>query len=75
MGITKAEKIAARRPWMNSLIIKLVGRTISYQDLWRRIQSMWRTETEPFLVDLSNNFFIVKLTKKEEYDCALLDGP
>lgn len=25
--------------------------------------------------DLSNNFFLVKLHKKEEYDKALLDGP
>lgn len=30
VGMSKEEKIAARRPWRNSLIIKLVGRSIGY---------------------------------------------
>lgn len=30
IGMTKTEKIDARRPWRNSLIIKLVGRSIGY---------------------------------------------
>lgn len=36
---------------------------------------MWKTQAEPLLIDLSNNFFIVKLSRKEEYDRALLDSP
>lgn len=75
MGMTKMEKMEARRPWRNSLIIKLVGRSIGYQFLWRRIQAMWKTQGEPMLIDLSNNFFIVKLNKREEYERALLEGP
>lgn len=73
--MTKIEKIEARRPWSNSLIIKLVGRMIGYQYLWRRIQAMWKTQGEPILIDLSNNYFIVKLNKREEYERALLDEP
>lgn len=34
MGMMREEKIEARRPWRNSLIIKLVGRSIGY--LWKR---------------------------------------
>lgn len=45
MGMTRAEKIEARRPWRNSLIIKLVGRTTGYHYLWMRFQAMWRTGT------------------------------
>lgn len=48
MRMTKTEKIEARRPWRNSLIIKLVGRSVGYQFLWKRIQAMWRTQGEPF---------------------------
>lgn len=30
---------------------------------------------EPMPIDLSNNYFILKLYKREEYERALLDGP
>lgn len=33
MGMSKEEKIVARRPWRNSLFIKLTGRTIGYHYL------------------------------------------
>lgn len=40
IGMMKEEKREARWPWRNSLIIKLVGRSIGYQFLLRRIQAM-----------------------------------
>lgn len=33
-GMTKEEKIEARKPWRNSVIVKLVGCTIGYHYLW-----------------------------------------
>lgn len=36
---------------------------------------MWRTQSEPMLIDLSNNYFTVKVYRWEEYERALLDGP
>lgn len=52
IGMTRAEKIKARRPWLNCLIVKLVGRSIGYHYLWRRIQATWRTQDDPLLIDL-----------------------
>lgn len=75
MGMTREEKIEARRPWRNSLIVKMVGRIIGCHFLRRRIQVMWRTQVEPLLIDKGNNFFIVKLYKREEYVRALSEGP
>lgn len=75
MGMTQKEKIEARWPWRNSLIIKLVGRTVGYHYLWRRLKAMWRTENDPLLIDLGFNFFIVKLGRREEIDRALTGGP
>src|SRR3954463_13819301 len=66
MGMTKMEKIEVRRPWRNSLIVKLVGRSVGYQFLLKRTQAMCKTQGEPTLIDLSNNLFIVKLMKKKE---------
>lgn len=37
MGMTKEEKIEARKPWELSIIIKLVGKTIGYHYLLRRL--------------------------------------
>lgn len=35
---------------------------------------MWRMQSEATLIDLINNFFIVRLHYREEYERALLDG-
>lgn len=75
IGMTREEKLRARRPWWNSLIVKLVGRPIGYHYLLRRIQIMWRTSAEPMLIDLGNYFYIVKLFGREEYERALTEGP
>lgn len=75
IGMTREEKIEARRPWRNALIIKLVGRSIGYHHHWRHQQTMWRTQGEPLLIDLGYEFFIVKLSRREEYERALSEGP
>lgn len=74
MGITMQDKIIARKPWRTSLIIKLIGRKIGYQFLLRRLQSMWRIQSPFALIDLPNDFFIIRFTSKEEYSAALLSG-
>lgn len=59
IGMTREQKIQARRLWRNSLIMKLVGRSISYHYLLRRIQTMWRTQDDPLIIDLGNDYYIV----------------
>lgn len=36
---------------------------------------MWRTQSTPLFIDLPNDFFIVKLERREEYEKALVDIP
>src|SRR4051812_46870421 len=52
IDVTREQKIEARRPWRNSLILKLVGKLFGYHYLWRRIQAMWRAQDDPLLIDL-----------------------
>lgn len=75
VGMTRAEKIEARLPWCNSLIIKLVGRPIGYHYLLRRIQAMWKMQGDPLLIDIGFDFYIVKLARREEYERAMFEGP
>lgn len=70
MGMLRGEKLEAQRPWRNSVIIKLIGRSIKYHFLWRRC-----TQDEPLLTDLGFDFFMVKLGRREEYERALMEGP
>lgn len=35
---------------------------------------MWRTSVEPLLIDLGNDFYIVKLFGREEYERAMMEG-
>lgn len=74
MGMTREEKWVARRPWRNSLIIKLVGRSVRYHYLWKRIQAMGWTKTKSMLIDLGTDFYIAKLFGREEYDRAISEG-
>lgn len=64
IGMTKEQKIMARRPWLNCLIVKLVGRSIGYHYLLRRVQTMWRTQDDPLLIDLGFDFYVVKLGRR-----------
>lgn len=74
VGMTNEEKREARRPWWNSLTIKLMTRSIGYHYLWKRLQAMWRTQTEPLLIDLGNKFYVVKLFGHKEFKRALSEG-
>lgn len=75
IGMTREEKWEAQCPWWNSLIVKLMGWSIGYHYLWMRIQATWRTQTEPLLIDLGNDFYIIKLYGREEYNRAMSEGP
>lgn len=74
MDITKEEKKATRRSWRFSVIIKLIGKTIGYHYLLRRVQSTWKPQAPITLIDLSNDFYIVRLSNAHDFETALFDG-
>ena len=44
----------------NSVVVKLLGKSISYHALWTRIHALWNPLGEIKIVDLDNDYFIVK---------------
>lgn len=74
MGVTRQEKIEVRKSRRNNLIIKLVERRIEYQFLFKRLQAIWRIQSPFNLVDLPNDFFIVRFTSKDDYATHYLMG-
>ncbi|PKI71793.1 uncharacterized protein LOC116209086 [Punica granatum] len=71
--VTKAELEQFRANWRSSLIVKVLGRRVSYWVLKNRLQRLWQPKGELTLTDLPNDFFIVKT--HEDRDFALYRGP
>ncbi|KAE8733049.1 hypothetical protein F3Y22_tig00001644pilonHSYRG00459 [Hibiscus syriacus] len=58
----------------NSVIVRLLGRTIGFKDLETRIQSLRHPQGRFKLVDLENNYFIVRFEYEEDYLKVLTEG-
>ena len=52
------------------LIIKLLGQSIGYKTLFKRITSLWKLKATIYLVETDNRFFLVKFAAIEDYDFA-----
>ncbi|KAL4390845.1 hypothetical protein AHAS_Ahas03G0185800 [Arachis hypogaea] len=63
------------KPWWRSLIVKLMGRKVGYVTMKRRIENMWGRLGELDVIDLGNDYYLVKFYAQEDLDAALVDGP
>ncbi|XP_006469095.2 uncharacterized protein LOC102629728 [Citrus sinensis] len=66
------EKLCA--PWKNSVIVKLRGRTIGYRTLCMRLNTMWKTTMSYSVIDLDNNYFLVRFRSASDAIDALTKG-
>ena len=73
--LSKEEKIRLRKPWQNTLIIKLIGRSIGFILLLRKIKEIWKPKASIDLVALDNGFFLAKFASMDDYEYAMLGGP
>ena len=73
--ISKEEKVRIRRPWKQTLIIKLLGRSIGYKTLLVKLSNLWRPKAAMDLVAMDNGFFIVKFSSNDGYNYAKYGGP
>ncbi|XP_050205722.1 uncharacterized protein LOC126655541 [Mercurialis annua] len=57
------------------VIVRLLGKTIGYRTLFGRLLKLWKPKSNPSLIDLDNNFFMVRFYSMEDYTTALSGGP
>ncbi|XP_050217263.1 uncharacterized protein LOC126668090 [Mercurialis annua] len=57
------------------VIIRLLGKNIGYQTLYGRLMKLWKPKDYPSLVDLDNNFFLVRFYSMDDYINAVSGGP
>ncbi|KAI9082694.1 hypothetical protein K1719_035268 [Acacia pycnantha] len=62
-------------PWMNSLIIKVMGASFPTYIIRDRVNRMWRPKDPLKLIPLSNGYYIVSFSTKEDRDYAFQEGP
>lgn len=57
-----------RQPQVNTLIVRLLGKSIGYRLLCTRVKNLWGLQDDFTAVDLGNNYFLFKFSSQE--DCA-----
>ncbi|KAH9685608.1 DUF4283 domain-containing protein [Citrus sinensis] len=63
------------KPWRTAVVIKLLGRTIGYKVLCNRLESLWSGSQGFTVIDLENDFFLVKFKTEDDAQYALMQGP
>ncbi|KAK6793495.1 hypothetical protein RDI58_006948 [Solanum bulbocastanum] len=63
--ITSVDKLQLYAPWRLALIIKLVGKKMGYIFLQNKIQTLWQPSEKINLIDLGEEFYLIKLTRPE----------
>ncbi|KAI9105082.1 hypothetical protein K1719_022798 [Acacia pycnantha] len=61
-------------PWMNSLIIKVLGANFPTYVIRDCINRMWRPKDALKLIPLSNGYYIVSFSNKEDWDYAFQES-
>ncbi|PPS10157.1 hypothetical protein GOBAR_AA10486 [Gossypium barbadense] len=58
-----------------TIIVKLLGGKIGFNVLWNKITLLWNPKCPVQLMDLENNFFLVRFQDENNYNKALIGGP
>lgn len=61
-------------PWKNSVVVKLLGRTIGYRTLCTRLNGLWKTAMPYLVIDLENNYFLIRFRSAGDVVDALTKG-
>ncbi|KAI9127487.1 hypothetical protein K1719_002046 [Acacia pycnantha] len=75
LSMTEEQYTSWCRPWMNSLIIKVLGLSVPRHVLFDRVRRMWKPQQPLKVVPLNNGYFIVSFSNKEDRDYAFSEGP
>lgn len=75
IDFSETEKLRLESKWRRSLIIKLLGSSVGFMQMKRRVQLMWGKSGTVTLNDIGNGYFIASFQSLEDYFFALEGGP
>ncbi|GMJ04099.1 hypothetical protein HRI_004079100 [Hibiscus trionum] len=75
--ITFSERVHAAidKRLENSVIVRLLGKSIGYTALLTRIEALWKPKGGMRLIDLDNEYYLVRFAKAEDCEKVLTGGP
>lgn len=73
--VSREEKLLLRRPWRQALIIKVMGRTMGYTYLLKRITALWRPKSHVEMIAIPGDYFLVRSSSLKDYNFAKFEGP
>ncbi|KAL9418366.1 hypothetical protein AB3S75_041218 [Citrus x aurantiifolia] len=62
-------------PWENSVVVKIIGRNLGYRVLSSRLNRIWSSTTGFEIIDLDNDYFLIRFNNKKDVEYALTKGP
>lgn len=73
--LTKEEKLRLRSKWKQTLIVKVMGISVGYAYLLKRLTALWHPKARMELVTIEGGYFLVKFASLEDYEFAKYGGP
>lgn len=73
--LSKIDKKRIRAPWSKAFIVKVYGRSVSYNFIHTRLQTLWKPTGTLDCVDLGKDFFLVRFSLEEDHAFVLEKGP
>ncbi|MBA0838991.1 hypothetical protein Goarm_004766 [Gossypium armourianum] len=74
-SIRFSERIALYKSMVWTVVVKLFGWKIGIQTLSNRIYRLWKPSTPISIMDLENDYFLVKFQEEVDYVRTLTEGP
>ncbi|GAB2254148.1 hypothetical protein Droror1_Dr00021957 [Drosera rotundifolia] len=62
-------------PWTRSVVVKLLGKSLSYPVMERGVRQLWNPRGEMVFLDLNNGFFMARFEKDEDLERVIFGGP
>ncbi|KAK4278533.1 hypothetical protein QN277_016369 [Acacia crassicarpa] len=75
LQVSAEEYEAWCRPFMNSLIVKLLGKSLNVGFMRWRMERMWASKGPIRVTPLNNGYFLVPFSSTDDRDYALQEGP
>ncbi|KAL4284430.1 hypothetical protein GQ457_16G028420 [Hibiscus cannabinus] len=58
-----------------AVIVRLLGKSIGYRALLNRVKSLWNPKGDMCIIDLDNDYYLVRFAIEEDFQKVLSEGP
>lgn len=63
------------KPWQYTVVVTLLGRRIGYRTLCNRLETIWSSTQGFSVIDLENDYYLVRFRTERDVEFALTQGP